>query len=300
MWQADSFDAATIRRELGWAAGLGFNTVRVYLHDLLWEHDRAGFRERIGRFLEIADGLGIRALFVLFDDCWNDDFRLGPQPAPRPGIHNSGWVRSPGSAVVTDRSGWPRLERYVKEVLSAFGGDRRVLLWDLYNEPGNSKMGGRSLPLLTAAFAWARAAGPSQPLTSGVWETGNRALGQVIADFQLAASDVITFHNYQSLEVVEAQIADLKRHGRPVICTEWLARGQKSRFQTHLPVFRRERVGGLNWGLVSGRTQTIYPWTSTAGAPEPAEWHHDILRADGTPFDPAEVECIRAATAAGG
>jgi hypothetical protein len=291
MWQADTFDAGTVDRELGWAAGLGFNTVRVYLHDLAWEADAAGFKQRIRRFLEMADRHGIRPAFVLFDDCWNPDPRIGPQPAPIPGVHNSGWVQSPGPAVVNaGPAAWDRLERYVMDIVGTFGQDPRVLFWDLYNEPTNSGQGDRTLPLLQRTFAWAREAGPVQPLTAGVWHE-NEALNT----FQLAASDILTFHNYGRPESLAAQIAGLKEHGRPVLCTEWLRRGE-SEVAACLPIFRRERVGCYNWGLVSGKTQTIYPWGSPEGAPEPETWFHDLLRKDGTPFDPAEAALFRELT----
>jgi hypothetical protein len=287
MWQAATFDPETIRRELGWAAELGFNTVRVYLHDLLWEAD-ADYLSRVDRYLSIAEAYGIRTLFVLFDDCWRDDPHLGPQPAPIPGVHNSGWVRSPGSSAVLDPTRWERLARYVQGIIGAFAEDNRVLMWDLYNEPGNNEMGATSLPLLKQTFAWARAAHPTQPLTAGVW-FDNVELNA----FQLRASDVITFHNYEEVDHLTRQIQALKTHGRPVICTEYMARPRGSRFATHLPVFKRENVGCYNWGLVKGKTQTIYPWRSEAGAPEPALWFHDILREDGTPFSANEVKLIQ-------
>jgi endo-1,4-beta-mannosidase len=168
MWQAATFDPDTIGRELGWAAGIGMNAVRVYLHDLVWQADAEGFKRRIDRYLALAARKGIQTLFVLFDDCWNMDPKLGKQPEPLPGVHNSGWMQSPGSKVVTDPGGWARLESYVKDVLAAFAADERILMWDLYNEPGNNGLGDRSLALLQAAFGWARAARPQQPLTAGV------------------------------------------------------------------------------------------------------------------------------------
>lgn len=294
MWQEQTFDLETIDRELGLAAGIGFNTVRVYLHDLAWRADAAGFKKRIGKYLETADRHGIRTMFVVFDDCWNDNPKIGPQPAPIPGVHNSGWLQSPGRKTVLDRRAWQKLEPYVLDVIGSFRDDRRILMWDMYNEPGNRKLGDRSLPLLTAAFKWARAAKPTQPLTVGIY--GGSAKLKPLRDFQLAASDVITFHNYGSARSLTSQIRKLKALGRPVICTEYLSRGRGSRFQTHLPIFKRERVGCYNWGLVSGKTQTIYPWGSKKGAPEPKMWHHDIFRKDGTPFDTAEIELIRKLT----
>ena len=260
MWQAETFDMATIRRELSWAAALGMNTVRVSLHDLAWEADASGFKARIERFLAHTAKLGIRAILVIFDDCWNDNPAIGRQPEPIPGVHNSGWLQSPGVSAVNNPDAWPRLERYVRDVMGAFSRDARVLMWDLYNEPGNSRQNERSLPLLCKAFEWARSVQASQPLTSGIWSNHPS-----LRAFQTEASDVLTFHNYNDAEDLAAQIAELRPYGRPLICTEWLRRGH-SDVAACLPVLHRERVGCCNWGLVSGKTQTIYPWGSAAGA----------------------------------
>ncbi len=288
MWQADTFDPKTIDRELGWAEDLRMNTMRVFLHDLAWEQDPAGFKKRLGEFLDIAARHKIRPLLVLFDDCWNQHPKAGKQPAPRPGIHNSGWVQSPGTEAVLDPTKWPRLERYVKDILTSFGKDDRILAWDLYNEPGNNNLGARSLPFVAEVFRWAHAARTSQPVTIGVW-FDNAKLNAL----QLEESDVITFHNYNKADSLREQIHALKKLGRPVICTEYMARTQGSRFITHLPVFKEEKVGCYNWGFVSGKTNTIYPWNSPGGGPEPALWFHDILRSDGSAFDSAEVNAIK-------
>ncbi|MBN2212372.1 MAG: cellulase family glycosylhydrolase [Sedimentisphaerales bacterium] len=293
MWQADTFDPKTIDRELGWAHDIGLNTVRVYLHDLAWKADAEGFKKRIDRFLGIAAKHGIRPLFVIFDDCWNPNPKIGKQPEPRPGVHNSGWLQSPGPEVVNDPNTWGRLERYVKDVVGAFAQDERILFWDLYNEPGNSGQGVKSLPLLQKAFEWARAAGPSQPLTAGVWAEVESM--KELNDYQLAMSDIVTFHNYSDAQNLDEQIKRLKKHGRPVFCTEWLRRPH-STVETCLPVFKKENVGCCNWGLVSGKTQTIYPWGSPEDAPEPNPWFHDLLRKDGAPYDEKEVAVFKKLT----
>lgn len=290
MWQADTFDTTLIERELTWAQSLGFNTLRVYLHDLLWQQDAAGFTRRIYTFLDLCASRGIKPIFVFFDDCWNQEFALGPQPAPKPGVHNSGWVQSPGVRTVLDPASWPRLQTYLQGVLEEFRADPRIRLWDLYNEPGNSQMNERSLGLLKAAFAWARDVNPSQPLTAGVW-FDNAALNE----FQLAASDVITFHDYNPVDQLQAQINRLRRYERPLICTEYMSRGRGSRFETHLPVFRAENVGCINWGLVNGKTQTHLPW-STEIDPNLNLWFHDIFYPDGTPYREDEVAFIRRVT----
>ena len=287
MWQAETFDPATIERELTWAEGLGFNTLRVYLHDVVYAVDAEGFLARIDRFLDLAAGHGIRPALVLFDDCWNPDPKPGPQLAPRPGIHNSGWAQSPGLRVVNDPTLWTGLDEYVQGVISAFAHDDRVLFWDLYNEPGNNKQGAASLPLLKQTFEWARAASPSQPLTAGVWFDNDE-----LNAFQLEASDIVTFHNYHEADNLQAEIDSLRAHGRPLICTEWLRRGH-SEVAECLPVFYQERVGCINWGLVSGKTQTIFAWNTPTDGTEPALWFHDLFRPDGTPFRQAEVDAFR-------
>lgn len=316
MWQAQTFDPATIERELGWAAGLGFNTVRVYLHDLVWKDDADGFHERIDRFLDMAAGRDIQPMLVLFDDCWHNPPRLGVQPAPVPGVHNSRWVQSPGRRAATDRSCWPALEQYVRGVLTAFGRDERVLAWDLYNEVGNIFLPTLSrprlaralrlpwlalkhllfpcatLPLLKKTFAWARSVDPDQPLTAPVWFF-DPPLNRVLLD----ACDIITFHNYKDAANLTRQIQRLQETGRPLICTEYMARPEGSRFETHLPVFKAHRVGCYNWGLVRGKTQTHLSWTSPPGAEAPDLWFHDILHPDGTPYNPAEAAAIRKETA---
>jgi hypothetical protein len=296
MWQAETFDPIAIDRELAWAAAIGFNTVRTFLHDLAWEVDPVGFRQRLHCFLDIAARHGIRPMLVFFDDCWNGDPRVGPQPAPRPAIHNSGWVQSPGIDVVNlGPAAWGRLESYVREILASFGEDDRILLWDLYNEPGNSRNGEKSLPLVRAVFEWARAVDPSQPLTVGLWSNFPQ-----LNKFQLAASDIITFHHYWQASRLRRQIAKLKQYGRPLICTEWMARTCGSLVGTHLPVFAGEKVGCINWGLVAGKTNTIYQWQDLNPVQgevhlhnPPEVWFHDLLWQDGTPYDNQEIESFR-------
>jgi hypothetical protein len=298
MWQADTFDPTTIDRELGWSANkLGFNTVRVFLHDLAYDADPKGFKERLDQFLQIAERHRIRPLLVLFDDCWNPEPKVGKQPAPRPGVHNSGWMRSPGPKVVNDPDAWARLERYVTDVVTTFGKDRRVLMWDLYNEPGNEKQENKSLPLLKQTFAWARQAHPEQPLTAGLWRYD--ATFKALNDYQAAASDIVTFHHYGKADDLKHLIERLRKEtARPLVCTEWMARTNNSKVAENLPVFFETRVGCYNWGLVAGKTQTVYPWGSKEGAPEPEVWFHDLFRTDGTPFDASEVELFRKYTAA--
>jgi len=296
MWQRDTFDPTTIDRELGWGARIGFNSCRVFLQYLVWSDDSAGAVDRIDHFLDIADRHNISTILCPFDDCAFSGKQpsLGPQAAPRKGIHNSGWTPSPGHGRVTDRAAWPDLRAFIAAIVSRFGRDRRVLLWDLYNEPGNAGMGEASLPLLQETFRWARDTNPAQPLTAGLW---SRDLPNLNAAMR-GASDVITFHDYFDLSSVEQNIAALRAVGRPIVCTEWMRRNHGSLFSTHLPVFAREGVGCYFWSLVNGRTQTHLPWGSPEGAGEPPVWYHDLLRPDGTFHLEEERATIAASTAA--
>jgi hypothetical protein len=293
MWQAETFDAPTIDRELGYAKNIGMNTMRVFLHSVAWKTDPLGFKKRVDQFLTIADKHHIQPLFVFFDDCWNKEPRAGKQPEPRPGIHNSGWVQDPGQPASIDTTIYPELERYVKDVLTTFRTDNRILLWDLYNEPGNSGKRDSSLNLLRREVQWAREVNPEQPISIGLWAWDFEKLNA----FQLQNSDVITYHDYEEPQLHQRVIQLLKANGKPLICTEYMARTRNSRFSNVLPLLKRENVGAINWGFVSGKSNTIYAWdTPIPDGSQPTEWFHDIFFKDGTPYRQDEVNLIRKLT----
>jgi hypothetical protein len=316
MWQADTFDAKRIDLELGWAESIGLNTMRVFLHDLPWQQDAAGFRKRIDTFLQIAAKHHIKPLFVLFDSCWDPQPRTGKQHAPTPGVHNSGWVQSPGAKALQDATQYPRLEAYVKGVVGAFAKDERVLAWDIWNEPDNGNGGSYQdlepknknelvIALLPQAFAWARTAHPTQPLTSGVWK-GDWSVAQKLepgAKIQLEMSDIISFHSYDKPEVFEKRVLSLQQYHRPLFCTEYMARGNGSTFQGTLPIAKKYNVAAINWGLVAGKAQTYLPWDSWQHPytdREPAVWFHEIFRTDGAPYSAEEAAFIKQMTGRGG
>ncbi len=314
MWQAGTFDPKRIDLELGWAETLGMNTMRVFLHDLLWQQNPAGLKQRIGTFLAIADKHKIKPMFVLFDSVWDPRPKLGTQRAPKPGVHNSGWMQSPGAAALKDPSQYPRLEAYVKGVVGAFANDSRVLAWDIWNEPDNlndNSYGKLEPPnklelirlLLPKAFAWARAANPQQPLTSGVWKGDWSSDDKLtpVGKIQLEKSDLISFHSYDAPARFEQRVKSLERYKRPLVCTEYMARGNGSTFQGTMPLAKKYKVAVYNWGLVAGKTQTNLPWDSWQKPyvnREPAIWFHEVFHTDGKPYKQEEVDFIRQMTGA--
>jgi hypothetical protein len=312
MWQAATFDPARIDLELGWAAAIGMNTMRVFLHDLAYAQDPDGFLRRVDQFLALAEKHRIRPMLVLFDSVWDPFPAVGAQRPPRPGVHNSGWVQSPGKVALEDPEHWPRLEAYVTAVVSRFKGDARVLAWDVWNEVDNmndpaylslepKNKGELVLALLPQVFAWARAAAPTQPLTSGLWRGGDWSrLTELpaIDRLQIAMSDVITFHSYDPPAQLEARIRQLQVYKRPILCTEYMARGNGSTFAGSLPILVQHKVGAINWGLVQGKAQTHLPWDSWRRPyvdREPAVWFHEVFRHDGSPYDPKDIAAIKAA-----
>ena len=318
MWQADTFAPAEIDKELGWAEGLGFNTMRVFLHDAVWTADREGFKKRFGQFLDLCAKHKIRPMVVLFDSVWDPEPKLGPQRAPKPGVHNSGWVQGPGKAILADETKWPKLKEYVQDIVGSHKDDARVLAWDIVNEPDNDNANSygkngtkaelpdkaaRGFKLVREAVAWAREANPSQPITGAPWHTmgkwGEPGAGTEMNAWLFANSDVITFHSYENPAEFERSMKACLKFGRPVLCTEYMARPRGSTFETILPIAKRAGVGMLNWGFVAGKSNTIFAWDTwqkPCPTKEPEVWFHDIFRIDGSPFRQSEVDFIKSQT----
>ncbi|MCI2081760.1 MAG: galactose mutarotase [Bacteroidales bacterium] len=291
MWSDSTFDPETVDKELGWAQDLGFTTMRVFLSSVVWENEPEAFKGHIGDFLTIAGRHGISPMFVFFDDCWDPHSAYGRQREPKVGVHNSGWVQDPSEEVRADSTKmFAEMGKYVKDILATFKNDKRIYCWDLYNEPGNSGHGMTTFPLLRHTVEWAREVNPSQPVTVGLWTEDLPALNR----FLVENSDVISYHNYSNPGNHRHEIDYLSMFGRPMICTEYMARKFDSKFTNILPMLHAYDVSAINWGFVSGKTNTIYAWGDPhPKGEEPNPWFHDIYRQDHTPFDTNEVSIIR-------
>ena len=312
MWQADTYDPKRIDLELGWAESIGMNTMRIFLHDLAYSRDPAGFKKRLEQVLAICAKHKIRPMIVFFDSVWDPNPKIGRQREPLPGVHNSGWGQSPGAAALRNPAEYPRLEKYVKDIVQTFRSDKRILAWDLWNEPDNlnARDYAKQDPpnkielvnkLLPQTFEWARVAKPEQPLTSGVWKGDYFKEGKFDATekIQMDLSDIVTFHSYEPPEEFEKRIVFLQKFNRPLLCTEYMARPRGSTFVAILPVGKKHNVGMINWGFVQGKSQTNYPWDSWDRPYveyEPWIWFHDVFRTDGAPYLREEVELIKRIT----
>lgn len=319
IWQAETFDVTTIDQELGWAQEAGYNTLRINLPFIVWQHDRNGLLARIDTFLALTDSHGLRVMLTLMDDCGfsGDEPYLGAQKAPIPGKHNSQAAASPGRDKVCDRTVWPEIERYVRDVVRTFRADERVFVWDLYNEPGNrgtfatgikevfydEKLEHFALELMKLAFSWAREEDPIQPLTVGAWhlpldpEQPDKEMYQhPIDQAALALSDVVSFHAYIGTAKMVRVLRYMERFGRPLFCTEWLARHVGSTFEQQLPLMHACNVVPYQWGLVRGKTQTFLPWPIVLQQREDYAhlWFHDVFDEHGIPFKKAEIQLVKA------
>jgi hypothetical protein len=264
------------------------------------------------QFLDTADRHKIGVLFVLMDSVWDPYPSTGKQRAPKPHVHNSGWVQSPGVEIIGDPKRHDECRLYVLGVLGHFKRDKRIHGWDLINEPNNTNNNsyGKKEPpdkpklalmLLRKTFAWAREVNPDQPLTSAPWEGDWSAVEKMspINRFMFENSDIITFHEYGDLNALKRRVGELKKYNRPILCTEYMARPNKSTFDPHLGYLQEVNVGAYNWGFVAGKTQTQYPWDSwqkTYTAP-PKLWFHEIFHPDGSPYRQEEVNYIKRITA---
>lgn len=312
MWQEDTFSPELIHKELELAASLGFNTIRVFLHQLVWQHHPQAYLNRIDMFLSIAYQHGIKTMLVLFDSVWDPFPKLGIQPAPKHNVHNSGWVQCPGYDILNDPSKYDELRDYVQGIVSYFKNDERVLMWDLFNEPDNMNITSYkdddyenhkaelSMLLLKKTINWVRVINPDQPITMAPWKEdwSSDDVMTALDNYMFTHSDIISFHCYEDKKDMEQRILALKRFNRPMLCTEYMARPFKSTFKEILPVLKKHNVGAYSWGLVEGKTQTHCPWDSwnTKYETEPELWFHDIFRKNGQPYIKDEIEFLKEIT----
>lgn len=315
-WQAYGFEErfATAKRELALCAETGFNSIRIIPEFFVWEQEHDGFMERFERYVQAAHENGISCMVVLGNDCmppkeeFDKRMHLGEQHVDW-GFHGGrrvsqhGTFGGAGYSVLDTQEGADRFCDFARELVETYKNDERILMWDVFNEPGNSNRKSMSLPVLKRLFEIIRAIDPIQPLTVGVWsETRHPEKLPEIERFGLEHSDIVSFHCYSAYADNVEILHRLKAFGRPIVNTEWLARCIGNTVEEIFPLFFAMGVGCYNWGFVAGKYQTFEPWEGMWDnyAKDPAhngwdfeKWFHDLYRPSLHPYNPNEIALIK-------
>jgi hypothetical protein len=257
------YDADRIDRELGYAERLRLNSLRVFLQYVVYERDPADFLLKLEDFVVRCDRHGIRPLFVLFDSCFGEEPSLEKADSPA-------WVNNPGFSRLKQRDA---LERYVRDVVTPFRGDRRVLGWDVMNEPMAdfhhvTRAERDAIWEFVRHFCgFVKQTDPTHPITVGeaVVEYLPKNAGHV---------DFLSVHSYAADRDEFKKDLDLARHygrscGKPVVVTECGNPGAGQKYEMVFDVLGKERLGFYFWELMIGKIQfqnmagLIYPDGST-------------------------------------
>ena len=314
MWQEYNSDKVfeTMEEEFKLIQSIGYNSIRVIIEFLVWDKEHDGYMERFERFLTLANKYGISVMLVLANDCMRpkgyEVDKLGEQPCDW-GYHGGrkmsqhGIFNAMGHHYLDEPETAPRFFAMIREFVEKYKNDERINIWNVYNEVGNSNRREVTLPNLKKIFEICREIDPIQPLTC---ETASYYGGDFfetceVEKYGVLNSDIISFHNYGSYESNIRTIKNLKKFGRPLINSEWLARCLNNNVEELFPLYYLEKVGCYNWGLVGGKAQYYEPWNSTWENYEKnpdlkwdfTKWFHDLFRLNHRPYNPKEIEIIK-------
>lgn len=317
-WQEYGFEKRfdTTKRELALMADMGYNSIRIIPEFVVWEKEHDGFMCRFERYIQLAAENGMSCMVVLGNDCCPPKeealkrLRLGEQHVDW-GYHGGrkvsqhGRFEGHGYSVLDDLEFAERYYEFVTEIVKKYKNDSRIIIWDVFNEPGNSGRGMLSLPHFKKFFEIIREINPIQPLTAAIWSCDEGDFDNMpeIERFCLENSDIISYHNYKSYEKNIVEIKRLKKLERPIINTEWLNRCAGNSVELMFPLFYLENIGCYNWGFVAGKYQTYEPWNGVWDEykENPAaysdfdftKWLHDLYRPGHRPYNPREIELIK-------
>ena len=323
MWQEYNHaeKVETIRRELALAKQIGFNVIRQFLAFDVWLYQRESFLKNVEEFLSIAAENDIGVLFVLISDggrpkkkpdfgeinagVFHGSFAVNARmipgifpctdaPAPAPAAPAA--PPAPLYSPVDEPELAEKFYQYVDDLASRYAKDERVIVWNIWNEPGNSNRGTLSVPHMKKAFEIFRSYDPIQPLCTDVWRMPKSNILTEEETIAIELSDIISYHDYGSLDHSVRVIEFLRQYGRPMLNTEWLHRIQYNNVATHLPLYYNNNIGIFNWGFVNGKFRGNEPWEGCWRRYAKGEkldiykWQHDLLRPNYRPYDPEEIK----------
>ncbi len=316
MWQAYDCERhfAVAEKELKLCKEIGFNTIRIFLEFNVWLAEHDSFMANLERFITLADSLGISILMGLTSEAQLPrggsyiPKKLGEQEYAW-GYHQGRWPLTEEQKALTPYhfAELPEVsEKFyemVREVVGKYAQDNRIIVWNVYNEPG-VVIRERAIPILERMFAECRALDPIQPLCADVYYSyySYDKIETAAEKVALDLSDIISFHSYMAYDLMVPQIKELKKLNRPIFMTEWLSRTSWSTVEDLYPLFYLENIACYCWGFVLGKTQTNEPWEDYwnhfySGDPKAkydfGRWMHDLFRPNYRPYIPEEIELIK-------
>ena len=317
-WQSLGWEErfATTEEELRLMQETGFNTVRLIIEYVVWKEEHDFFLEHFDRYLSLCAKYGISCMITLANDCMPPKTELWKKPYIGEQTYDWGYhggkKHSQHSTMHTGPAPHFYLDdddtredyfKMVREIVTLHKDDTRICVWDVYNEPGNSRRKDVTLPNIKKLFEIVRECDPSQPLTAGVFHIKgdeNEPL-EPSEQFAIENSDIISYHFYRDYNEHVRIIKRLKKEGRPMMNTEWLGRCLGNDVFSLFPLFYLEKIGCYNWGFVAGKYQTYEPWegtwqrwaNGTEGEVDFTKWFHDLYRPNHRPYDPKEIALIK-------
>ena len=320
LWQEYGSEARfeEMEREMALMEKDGFNAVRLLLGDYgfaVWRAEHDGMMKRFERMLEIFDRHGVRVILIFGNDCsrpkpiWSlppmgeQKYDVGYHAGRKLAQHGS-FPGQPGYTAVDDPQLCEEFFAMCEEFLSKYAHDRRILFWNLWNEPGANNRGTISTKHIRRLFKLAWTIDPDQPLAADLYTSERNWTNDVAEAVGAELNDIVSYHSYSPLSYQTVLAKKLKdRFGRPLVSTEWLGRIFNCTVQDVYPFFAQNRIGCTMWGYVNGKYQTHEPWEVTwrqsEADPEKArefdltKWFHDLYRPSLRPYDPEEVNIIR-------
>ncbi len=326
MWQEYNHEkkVETMRTELALAKQIGFNAVRQFLAFDVWMYQRESFLKNVEEYLEICHENGLGVMFVLISDggrpkkkpefgeinagIFHGSFKVDTRMIPgifpctdpvasaaTPAATAAKPAPTPLYSPVDEPELAEKFYEYCEDLASRYAKDERVIVWNLWNEPGNSSRGTLSVPHMKRAFEIFRSHDPIQPLCADVWRIPKSNILTEEEALAIELSDVISYHDYGSLDHSVRVIEFLRQFDRPLLNTEWLHRVQFNNVATHLPLYYNNNVGIFNWGFVNGKFKGHEPWEACwkryakGEKLEMTKWQHDLLRPNHRPYDPEEI-----------
>ena len=315
MWQSSGNAAhmQTAEREIALCRDMGFNTVRVIVEYDVWLQERESFLKVLESYISLFAKYNQKVMITLANEavlCRGDIYTpkpLGEQTYAL-GYHQGRLPLTPEQKALQPYHELERKEtresflEMIREIVSIYRSDDRVICWNVFNEPGITIGVDRSIPLIKTMFETVRERDPSQPLASDIWYWGDPE--QLRPNDQLSAdlSDVISWHSYKPMAEFAEDYSIMKKIGRPILLTEWLNRINYQEVREMYPLLFLEKINCWCWGFVAGKTQTYEPWTSLWEQFDAKDgnvrydftrWQHDLFRTNLRPYDPKEIDLIK-------